>query len=328
MFGYFGPEGTFTHQALLTLSREPARSFASIGAALDAVREGAVEASMVPLENSVEGGVSASLDALGDLELAPLRIVREVLIPVSFDLAARPGTELGQVRRVITHPHAAAQVRHWLATTIPRAQVVERGSTAAAAKTVSDPSSGFDAAVCAPVASRHYGLEVLAHDIADNAEAVTRFVLVSRPGELPAQTGADKTSMVVYLRHDEPGALLAILQQFAVRGVNLCRIESRPTRTTLGSYSFSIDAEGHLEDARMAETLLGLKRICKHVIFLGSYPRADAKPPTVRAGGKNADYRNAQEWLAELRGAMTTRAPGSTSASKRHPSPTVSPSSS
>lgn len=328
MLGYFGPEGTFTHQALLTFSKEPALPFASVGAALDAVRDGQVEASMVPIENSVEGGVPASLDGLGDLELEPLRIVREVLLPVSFDLAVRPGTELGQVRRIITHPHAAAQVRRWLHDNLPTAQVVERGSTAGAAKTVADPSSGFEAAVCAPVASQLYGLEPLAHDIADNAEAVTRFVLASHPGRLPPRTGTDKTSVVAFMRHDEPGALLAILQQFAVRGVNLCRIESRPTRTTLGSYSFSIDAEGHLADGRMAESLLGLKRICKDVIFLGSYPRADGKRPTMRLGGRNADYRAAEEWLAGLRGSMTSSAAGSTSASKSRPSPTVSPSSS
>ncbi|MFZ2624054.1 MAG: prephenate dehydratase [Propionibacterium sp.] len=328
MLGYFGPEGTFTHQALLTVSREQARPFPSVGAALDAVRDGDVEASMVPIENSVEGGVSASLDSLSDPELAPLRIVREVLVQVSFDLAVRPGTSRDQVRRVITHPHAAAQVRHWLAEQLPSAQVVERGSTAAAAKTVADPSSGFDAAVCAPVAARLYGLETLAHDIADNSEAVTRFVLAARPGRVPPHTGADKTSLVVYMRQDEPGALLGILQQFAVRGVNLCRIESRPTRTTLGSYCFSIDAEGHLEDGRMGEALLGLKRICKEVIFLGSYPRADGKRPTLRHGGKNTDYRAAAEWLAGLSGSMTTRDAGSTSASKSRPSPTVSPSSS
>ncbi|MFT8394770.1 prephenate dehydratase [Propionibacterium sp.] len=328
MLGYFGPEGTFTHQALLTVSDAPARPFLTVAAALDAVRDREVEASMVPIENSVEGGVSASLDNLGDPERSPLRIIQEALVDVRFDLCVRPGTALDQVNKVITHPHAAAQVREWLAVHLPDAHIVERGSTAAAAKTVSDPDSGYDAAVCASIAGELYGLVSLEHDIADNDSAVTRFVLAARPGWMPARTGADKTTLVAYMRHDEPGALLAILQQFAVRGVNLCRIESRPTRTTLGSYCFSIDAEGHLEDDRIAETLMGLKRICKDVVFLGSYPRADRQRPTLRYGGKNADYRSAAEWLSGLGGNMTSNAPGSTSASKKRPSPTVSPSNS
>ncbi len=298
MLGYFGPEATFTHQALLTLGDAPNRPYPTVGAALDAVRRGEVTASLVPIENSVEGGVSATLDALAVGE--PLAIQAEVLLPVQFDLYVRPGTALADVRRVITHPHAAAQCRGWLADHLPSAEVVEKGSTSGAAKTVADQASGFDAAICARVAGRMYGLEAAASAIADNDSAVTRFVLVSRRGILPPPTGADKTTLVAYMRKDHPGALLDILEQFASRGVNLCRIESRPTKTTLGSYCFSIDAEGHVADARLAEALMGLHRICKEVVFLGSYPRADKIAPTVPKSADDRAYADAARWLRSI----------------------------
>ncbi len=301
-YGYFGPAGTFTHQALLTLpaSRGEPVAYATVGLGLQAVREGEVTAVLVPIENSVEGGVTATLDNLtyGD----PLVITREVLLPVQFTLYGRPGTPLTDVRHVLTHPHAAAQCRDWLAAHLPEAVVTEGGSTAAAAAEVADPGSRFDAAVCARVAGEMYRLSPLAEGIADNADAVTRFVLVSRPGPVAPATGADKTSLVLFMREDHPGALLEILEQFASRGVNLCRIESRPTKRRLGDYGFSIDAEGHLDDARLAEALMGLHRVCADVVFLGSYPRADQLRPVIRHGTANADYAAAVGWLRRLRG--------------------------
>ena len=301
MLGYFGPAGTFTHQALLTLGADAElQPYPSVVATLNAVRTGEVEAALVPIENSLEGGVSATLD---NLSAEPrLQIVREVLLPVQFGLFGRPGAQLADVRTVVTHPHAAAQVRLWLAANLPDAVVTEQGSTAGAAAEVSNPESRFDAAVCARVAGDMYGLEALATDIADNASAVTRFVLVSLPGEVAPPTGADKTTLVVHPRVDRPGGLLDILEQFVARGVNLTRLESRPMKTMLGEYTFSIDAEGHLFDERMAETLVGLRRTCRDVIFLGSYPRADATEPTIGAGASDEDYRKARAWLEGLRG--------------------------
>lgn len=298
VLGYFGPAGTFTHQALLTIDDSDGVPFASVGEALDAVRQGHVDGVVVPIENSVEGGVSATLDKLVDGD--PLVITGEVVIPVEFGIYVRPGTTLDDVTSVLTHGHAAAQCRDWLATMIPDAQVTEAGSTAGAAKEVADPASRYDAAICARVAGRLYGLDELAHSIEDNPGAVTRFIVVSRPGRVPERTGADKTTLVAYMHQDHPGALLEILQQFAVRGVNLCRIESRPTKTILGSYCFAIDAEGHLDDRRFAETLLGLRRICRDVIFLGSYPRADAQPADVRRGFDDEAFEEASEWLRSL----------------------------
>jgi prephenate dehydratase len=301
-YGYFGPVGTFTHQALLTLPAlpdEPA-PYATVGLALQAVRDGDVAAALVPIENSVEGGVSATLDNLTYGE--PLRIIREVLLPVQFTLFARQGTRIDDVRRVLTHPHAAAQCRDWLASKLPQAIITEGGSTAAAAAEVADPGSRFDAAICAQVAGELHGLTPLATGIADNPDAVTRFVLVSRPAPVGPATGADKTTMVLFMRDDHPGALLEILEQFASRGVNLCRIESRPTKKTLGDYCFSVDAEGHVDDARMAEAMMGLHRVCRDVVFLGSYPRADLTESIIRHGTSNQEYAAAATWLRKLRG--------------------------
>jgi prephenate dehydratase len=301
-YGYFGPVGTFTHQALLTLPAlpdEPA-PYPTVGLALQAVRDGEVAATLVPIENSVEGGVSATLDNLTYGE--PLRIVREVLLPVQFTLFARNGTQSHEVRRVLTHPHAAAQCRDWLADNLPQAIITEGGSTAAAAAEVADPHSRFDAAICAQVAGEMHGLTPLASGIADNPDAVTRFVLVSRPVPVGRATGADKTTMVLFMRDDHPGALLEILEQFASRGVNLCRIESRPTKKSLGDYCFSVDAEGHIEDARMAEAMMGLHRVCRDVVFLGSYPRADLTESIIRHGTSNEEYAAAATWLQKLHG--------------------------
>ena len=301
-YGYFGPVGTFTHQALLTLPAlpdEPA-PYATVGLALQAVRDGDVAAALVPIENSVEGGVSATLDNLTYGE--PLRITREVLLPVQFTLFARNGTQIQDVRRVLTHPHAAAQCRDWLASNLPQAMITEGGSTAAAAAEVADPDSRFDAAICAQVAGELHGLTSLATGIADNPDAVTRFVLVSRPVPVGPATGADKTTMVLFMRDDHPGALLEILEQFASRGVNLCRIESRPTKKSLGDYCFSVDAEGHVDDARMAEAMMGLHRVCRDVVFLGSYPRADLTESIIRRGTSNEEYAAAETWLQKLRG--------------------------
>ncbi len=298
MLGYFGPAGTFTHQALLSVSDAEAIPFATVAQALDAVRSGEISAAMVPIENSVEGGVSATLDTLAAGE--PLMITQEVLLPVQFNLYSRAGIELSSVRRVLTHPHSAAQTRHWMIDNLPQATVVEGGSNAAAAQEVSDPDSKFDAAICGEIAGRLYGLTQIATEIADNSSAVTRFVLVSRPTEPPHRTGADKTTLVAYTHADHSGALLEILEQFASRGVNLTRIESRPTKTGLGNYCFSIDAEGHLRDPRLAETLEGLHRICADVVFLGSYARADGVRPEITRGFSDEDYVASRAWYARL----------------------------
>jgi len=298
---YLGPEGTFSEAALRTLGpadRAGLLPYAGVPAVLDAVRSGEADGAMVPFENSVEGSVATTLDELAYGE--PLQITREVLLPVTFALMARPGTSLAEIRSVATHPHAEAQCRRWLRTHLPGAAIAPATSTAGAAAEVAKAGS-YDAAIAAPLAAQRYGLDVLAEQIGDNPDAVTRFVLAARPGPVPAATGTDRTTLVAFIADDHPGALLEILTEFAVRGVNLTRLESRPTGSGLGRYCFSIDCEGHLADARVGEALSAIRRICVNVRFLGSYPRADSTAPALRRGTADADFRDAEAWLARLR---------------------------
>lgn len=300
-YTYLGPEGTFTEAALLQVPgaeasvRIPATS---VTAALEMVRTGRADAAVVPIENSVEGGVSATLDAVSAGE--PLRILREILVPITFVLAARPGSGLADIGTVSTHSHAWAQCREWANKNIPQAEYIPAPSTAAAAVGLKAVDQAFDAAICSPLVAQRLGLNVVATDIGDIADAVTRFVLVSLPTSLPAPTGADKTTLVVPLPEDHPGALMEILDQFSARGVNLSRIESRPTGLFLGDYFFSIDAEGHIADARIADALKGLHRISPKLRFLGSYPRADRREPEIPKHNTDEAFRSADRWLAGL----------------------------
>jgi prephenate dehydratase len=302
-YAYLGPRGTFSEAALLAL---PVSSGATmvpapdVIAALESVRRGEVSGALVPLENSIEGVVPTTVDDLA--AGVPLVIVEEMAIPVRFALLARPGTERGAVRRVASHPHGLAQCRQWITQNLPGAELVTTGSTAGAAQRLSTGEADYDAAIAAEVAGAAYGLTVLQDGIGDNDEAWTRFVLVARPGRLPAQTGADKTTLCLFMRENHPGALLEILTEFSVRGVNLTRIESRPTRRALGDYYFSVDFEGHVLDARVGEALAGQHRICADVRFLGSYPRHDGKVPLLRDGVTDADFAGAADWLAQVRG--------------------------
>ncbi|PRX99617.1 prephenate dehydratase [Allonocardiopsis opalescens] len=302
-YAYLGPEGTFTEAALREHAPGPADArfvpMTGVAAVLDAVRAGDAEAGMVPLENSVEGGVNATIDELVNGE--PLQITAEVALPVEFSLLAAPGTRLADIKRVVTHPHALAQCRGWLRAELPEAQTFTAASTAAAAHLVAEPGSSYDAAIAARIAGERYGLAAVAVGIGDHRDAVTRFVLVRRPEPPGEPTGADRTSLVAFIRDDHPGALLEILSEFAVRGVNLTRIESRPTGHGLGRYCFCIDAEGHVREARVAEALMGLRRICSGLRFLGSYPRADGGRPELRPGTSDADYTSAESWLSAVR---------------------------
>jgi prephenate dehydratase len=305
----------------------------------DAVRSGEVDAAVVPIENSVEGGVPATLDAL--TRSGNLQIVAEAVVPVRFVLAAQPGTvTLETLQTFGTHPHAEAQTRLWMQEHAPQAVYHPTGSTAEAARvlgaaaraggggpTSSGPavtagggeptSSGsavtagvsYQAAIGPRLAAEAYGLEVLADDIGENSGAQTRFVCVQRPGLLPEPTGWDRTTFVVGLASDRSGALLEMLEQLAARGVNMSRIESRPTGDGLGLYQFSIDALGHVREARVAEALRGIHRVAGRVQFLGSYPMAAAERTELNGTKKAVDPRVADEafdaaqaWLDEVTG--------------------------
>jgi prephenate dehydratase len=306
-YAFLGPVGTFAHAAARQLLARRVGNpgtadpelvpHASVTQAIDALHQRTVEFAVVPLENSVEGAVPATLDALASDQ--PLVIVAETFLPVVFDLMARPGRMPADLRTVATHPHAEAQVRRYLLSALPAASVELVGSTAAAAQAVADGS--YDAAVAPAISASLYGLATLAHNIADNDGAVTRFVLLSRPQPPPPPTGNDRTTVVSYLREDHSGALLQILTEFATRGVNLTRIESRPTKGRIGQYCFSIDCEGHIAEARVADTLAALYRVCAAVRYLGSYHREDGKQAPVLPGCADSDFGDADRWLARIR---------------------------
>jgi prephenate dehydratase len=311
-YAYLGPAGTFTEAALRQVAGPEDAEYlpqADVVSAIEAVRSGEADHAVVAIESTVEGGVTATLDALA--VGSPLVLQREVLVPVGFTLAARPGTRLTDVRRISAHPHAWVQCRRWLAEHLPGAVHVPATSNTAPAALIAahaqdDAPLPFDAALVPPPAVEHYGLATLAEGVADNPHAVTRFVVVGRPGAVPPPTGADKTTLVVHLPSNEAGALLTMLEQLAARGVNLSRIESRPIGDSLGRYSFSMDAEGHIAEERMGEALMGLHRVCPHVRFLGSYPRADGRAAEVHVGTADPDFRTARGWLGALRDGSAT----------------------
>ena len=299
-YAYLGPEGTFTEAALRTLpdagdaERLPCPT---IQAALEAVRLGAADLAVVPIESSVDGAITATQDELATG--GELRICAEVLLPIEFALLASPGTELAQVATVGGHPQAQAQCRQWLASNLPDAQWRPAASNAMAAHQVAEGE--LDAALAGAFAASGYGLAVIADKVHDRAGAITRFVAARRPGPLPAPTGADRTSLAAFLAEDHPGALMEILTEFAVRGINLTRIESRPTGDALGQYYFCIDCEGHIDNARVGEALMGLRRVCADVRFMGSYPRSDGGKTQVRPGTSDGEFASAAAWLGRLR---------------------------
>ncbi|MGI5469873.1 prephenate dehydratase [Streptomyces sp. CA-132043] len=295
-YTYLGPAGTFTEAALRTLPEAATRELVpmvSVPAALDAVRAGEAAGALVPIENSVEGGITTTLDELA--AGGHLMIYREVLLPIAFALLARPGTELSGVKTVTGHPAAQAQVRKWLGEHLPESVWESAASNADGARLVQE--GRYDAAFAGEFAAATYGLTPLVTDIHDAQNAATRFVLVGRPARPAARTGADKTSVVLWLRENHPGALLELLQEFAGRGVSMMRIESRPTGDGIGQYCFSVDCEGHLTDRRVGEVLMGLKRICRDVRFLGSYPRADEVVAEVRSETTDDAFLEASDWL-------------------------------
>jgi prephenate dehydratase len=299
-YSYLGPAGTFTEAALKQVPEAVGatwRSVNNVGEALSDVVEGRSAAAMIAIENSIEGGVSATQDALATIP--NLRIIGEYLVPVNFVLVARPGTALADVKVVNAHPVAYAQTHHWLDAQLPTHGHIPATSNVAAAASLLDGSLA-DAAVAPPGITEHYDLEVLAEGIGDNPTAVTRFVLVSRTVALPAPTGSDKTSIIAELPDDTAGRLLEMLEQFATRGVNMSLLQSRPIGDALGRYRFVIDLEGHILDERVADALLGLKRFSPDVVFLGSYPRADKQAITVTGRYTNESFVEARDWLRAL----------------------------
>jgi prephenate dehydratase len=299
-YSYLGPAGTFTEAALKQVPDaigQVWRSVNNVGEALHNVVSGTSVAAMIAIENSVEGGVSATQDALANIP--GLRIIGEYLVPVNFVLVGRPGTTLADVRVVNAHPVAYGQTHLWLDKHLPEHEHLPATSNVSAAASLSADGIA-DAAIAPPGITEHHDLVVLAEDIGDNPNAVTRFVLVSRTVPVPPRTGSDKTSVIAELPDDRAGALLEMLEQFATRGVNMSLLESRPIGDSLGRYRFVIDLDGHILDERVADALLGLRRFSPNVIFLGSYPRADKRDIQVTPRYGDEAFIDARDWLREL----------------------------
>lgn len=303
VYAYLGPVGTFTELALAQVAEAKGQIWlpvSNVQEAIDLVLSKQAYRAIVPVENSIEGGVSATLDALAGTE--NVRIYGEYLVNVNFNLVVRPGTKLTDVRTVATHPVAYAQTRKWLAEHLPMHHHLPATSTAAAAAELLE-SDIAQAAVAASTITDHYKLKVLAKNIGENKHAQTRFIQIGLAGALASRSGSDKTSVIVELPTDRPGALLEMLEQFAARGVNLSRIESRPIGDRLGRYRFNIDVQGHIDDEAVAEALKGLHRFSPKVTYLGSYPRADKEKSVHEGNNSNPEFASADAWLKKLKSA-------------------------
>lgn len=282
--GYLGPEGTFTHQAIERLRHAPvsggvrAVPFATVMDVIGAVEGGRVDGGVVPIENSIEGAVTATLDGLA-FGRGGVRIAAEVLLPIHFDLFVSRGMKGARLREVLSHPHAFAQCRNF----IGQRRLVTRSalSTADACQTLRDDPRAGVGAIASSKTGAMYGLAAVWRGIEDVKDAVTRFVFLAK--RTPARTWADKTSLVLTPKHNRPGSLMEVLREFSSRRINLSRIESRPLKTKLGRYCFFIDAEGHIDDPLLSDAVLSLSRKDVDVKFLGSYPRAGV--PVAREGG-------------------------------------------
>jgi prephenate dehydratase len=272
----------------------------TLAEALEAVCGARADLAFVPIENSIEGTVNATVDSL--VFEVDLLIQREVVLDVHLHLAAAPGTELAAVRRVLSFPHAAAQCRRYLAEHFPGVDVVPTNSTAEAARLVGEDPRPDTAALAPRLAAELYGLDLLASSVEDHPDNQTRFVALARHG-IPHPTGHDKTSIVCFQRADHPGSLHGILGQFAARNINLTKLESRPTKQGLGDYCFVIDLSGHVGDEVVADCLRDLHAGLAGVKFLGSYPAAGEHGPEQRRQA-DAAWQAADDWLRRLRGSI------------------------
>lgn len=300
VYAYFGPAGTFTEMALNRLldrrpdgadaTRIPA---ASPAAALALVRAGEAAFACVPIESSLEGSVPATMDALVPTAGRPrIQAYDEVSLDIAFTIAAREPLAPTAVRTIAAYPVASAQVTQSVAAAFPNAQFVISTSNAAAAQDVSDGRA--DAAVTTAIAADLYGLTPIAEGLADADDAVTRFLLIGRPGPPTGRTGGDRTSVILDLPN-RPGSLVTAMSEFASRGVDLTRIESRPRGAGApGQYRFFLDAAGHLDDDAVSEALRALYRSCERVTFLGSWP-VDRNPAPAPD-----DHTDSYRWLSAL----------------------------
>jgi prephenate dehydratase len=266
--GVLGPEGTYSEKAAILWSKGMADAelvyFSDFEDAMRAVESEELDVAVVPVENSLEGAITVVMDLLLHLNVA---VIGELNLPIRLCLVGRGESE---IKVVLSHPQPLAQCRQYLKKNFPQAEIRTTGSTSHAARLAQEfPEM---AAVAEAGTAEKYGLKILASEIQDARENVTRFIVAGRT--IPEATGRDKTSLAIYLERDRPGALFSILQEFALHSINLTRIESRPSRRGLGDYYFYIDLEGHMNDSLVKEALEAIKGKAGMVKVLGSYPRA------------------------------------------------------
>jgi prephenate dehydratase len=277
---FLGPAGTFTEEALRASAPGPVDEvpYPSVYDAVMAVRDGAAERAVVPIENALEGGVAATLDVLAG-EADRVRIAAEVVIPIHHCVVAARELSLDEVERVISHPQATAQCARFLRERLPGAERVSAGSTAEAVRLVRH-ADGPWAALGSRLSAELYGCRVLAEDVEDHPGNLTRFVWLAPAGDAADPGPRAKTSVVFWGAGDEsPGWLVAVLHEFADRGINLTRIESRPRRVRLGHYMFFADLEGAESEPRVGEALRALRGRVQTLRVLGSYPAGRSPEP-------------------------------------------------
>jgi prephenate dehydratase len=282
--GYFGPEGTFTQEALIAAAQGAEIEQVALPTIYDtvmAVHEGTVQRALVPIENSLEGSVNATLDALA-METEDVRILGEVVLPIRHCLIARTELELSEIEVVVSHPQASAQCARFIRTRLPQARVMAGGSTADAVRLIAGEQAPW-AALGNRTAAERYGCHVLRAGVEDVADNETRFVYLGPAGAPPGgpavtesePIGPWKTAIVFWgIGSEAPGWLVACLAEFADRGVNLTRIESRPRKQGLGRYMFFCDVEGRDTEPHVADALTGLAAHVEVLRTLGSYPAA------------------------------------------------------
>jgi prephenate dehydratase len=295
--GYLGPPGTFTQRAAQTLSAgDELVPFLTPAAVIEAVAAGEVDAGVVPFENSVEGEIAASLDALA--EVAPdILIVAEQISEVSFTLFRLPG-DGSPLREIVSHPAALTQCARFIAHT--GAETRASASTAAACAEVAEQAQPGAGALAAPGAGETYGLVAAVSGVEDARGAMTRFVKVGR--ESPPQTGRDRTAFIIQPPQDQPGGLVMILQSFSLRGVNLTAITSRPARDALGNYWFYLECEGHIADDDLRAITMSLLTAGETIRFLGSFPEDPARPDPAGSRDYGSAYRAYRDMLSRVAG--------------------------
>lgn len=267
IIGVLGPEGTFSEKAAREWnSQAEIRYFEDIPEIIDSILGREVDLGVIPIENSLEGSVGITLDSF---LYHNLKIIGEIVIPIRHCLLSKG--KLSEIKTILSHPQALAQCRNYIKTHLRGLEVRNTGSTATAAKLASE--SPELAAIASLESAEKYGLEAIASDIQDREENYTRFAVVGHG--FAKATGRDKTSIIVYLKRNRPGALYDLLGEFASRDIDLTKIESRPTKKEMGDYLFYIDMRGHIQDEKIRDALLGIEEKVGMLKVIGSYPSSD-----------------------------------------------------